>query len=113
MEQPEIRKFLTDKIKEGKTITVKWDCGGDEAFAYFFENGEAIDDMEISEDLELMIINQLNLPDAGEFVLEGEGRLFLEDDKLLIEYKSILKELEGEEMNEVQDEFSGKKILLQ
>jgi hypothetical protein len=113
MENPEIRKFLADKLKEGKNITVKWDCGGDEAFAYFFDDGAKIDGRDINEDLELMIINELNLPDAGEFVLEGEGRIFLENDKLFIEYKSVLKELDGEEMNEVQDEYSGKRTLLQ
>jgi hypothetical protein len=113
METPEIKKYLTDKLAEGKNLTARWDCGGDEAFVHFFENGVAIDDDEISEELELLIINQLNLPDAGEFVMEGEGRIFFQDNKLIIEYKSVLKELEGEAMNEVQDEYSGRRAILQ
>jgi hypothetical protein len=112
MERTQIREMLIKEIEQNKIITVKWDCGGDEAFAYFSIDEKTIDDPELSEDLEMMIINELDLPDAGEFVLEGKGRIIFENNELYIEYNSVLKELDGEEVNETAEDYSGKKILL-
>ena len=106
-------------LNSGKKLTLKWDCGGDEALVYSFIDGNPTDfNDEVFEELEMFIINTLDLPSAGEFSMNGKGEIVLEDDNIYLICKSILQgyedyTMDGEsngwkEVNEVEDTFSGK-----
>jgi hypothetical protein len=57
----------------------------------------------------------LQLPDAGEFSLEGGGTIQIEEGKLVLQYESKLLGYEGEdgwvEANEVVKEYTGTKTI--
>lgn len=109
-------------LKEGKEVTLKWNCGGDEAIVTPYLDGKEMDyrDMYV-EKLYIYIANYLNLPDVGEFDMEGEGKLIEEKGEIYIEYESTMKGYEGydeefnptgwQEVNEREDIYSGKKEL--
>jgi len=73
------------------------------------------------EKLYIYIANYLNLPDVGEFHMEGKGKFIEDKGEVYIEYESIMKGYEGfdedfnstgwKEVNERDDEYSGKKEL--
>ena len=109
-------------LKEGKEITLKWNCGGDEAIVTPYLNGEQMDYRDkYVEKLYIYLANYLNLPDVGEFDMEGEGKLIEEKGEIYIEYESIMKgyvdygergeKSEWVEVNEREDMWSGKKEL--
>ncbi len=109
-------------LKAGKEITLKWDCGGDEAIVIPYLDGKKMDYKDkYVEKLYIYIANYLNLPDVGEFHMEGEGKLVEDNGEVYIEYESIMKGYEGydeefnsagwQEVNEREDEYSGKKEL--
>ncbi len=82
--------------------------------------GKEVDNRnELAQDLDLYITNLINLPDVGEFEMEGEGEIIKENELIFIECKSIMKGYESyddqtwepkgwEEVNEIDPEHSGK-----
>lgn len=109
-------------LRAGKEITLKWDCGGDEAIVTPYFDGKEMDYRDkYVEKLYIYIANYLNLPDVGEFQMEGGGKLIEDNGEVYIEYESIMKGYEGydeefnptgwKEVNEREDEYSGKKEL--
>ena len=109
-------------LKEGKEITLKWNCGGDEAIVTPYLNGEQMDYRDkYVEKLYIYLANYLNLPDVGEFDMEGEGKLIEEKGEIYIEYESIMKgyvdygergeKSEWVEVNEREDMKNRKKEL--
>ena len=59
MENQEVKNWLLKNLNEGKKITVKWDCGGDEAFVYPFIDGAEVDYQdEIHEEFEFFLIKE-------------------------------------------------------
>lgn len=89
-EEREVLKYqLEDLIEEGKKITVSWDCGGDEAFAYTHIDGQQLVFGDpLGEAMDMYLINRLDLPSAGEFSLKGKGTIELNDEELWITYAS-------------------------
>jgi len=83
---------LVRLLLEGNEVTVRWDCGGDEAFAYLAINGEELKfGDELGEAMDYFIIEKLDLPDAGEFYLKGVGRVFIEEERrIVIEHQSVM-----------------------
>lgn len=89
MTTEELQQELQQLIQEGKTITVSWDCGGDEAFAYIQINGQQLEfGNPLAEAMDMFLINRLDLPSAGEFTLEGGGSITLEEGELWLDYAS-------------------------
>lgn len=87
MPQQEIKKWLLGHLNANREVTVRWDCGGDEAFVYPAIDGEDVDSSDkIHQEFEQFLIDALDIPDAGEFEMQGEGTIFLEDGEILIEY---------------------------
>jgi hypothetical protein len=116
----QLKEKILASIEAGKKITLKWDCGGDEALISVFMNNEQLKyDNAFSQELELYLVNYLNLPDTGQFELEGDGEIIQENEGLFIVYESILKGIEDyeneeggwKEVNEKDETYSGKKEL--
>lgn len=88
-----IQTQLVHLLKAGHKLSVRWDCGGDESFVY-----TKIDDSELkanySSDNDLSVLMDeyitelLDLPAAGEFSMQGDGRIFQEGKEIIIDYKS-------------------------
>lgn len=115
----EVKSKLLSLLKSNHKITLTWDCGGDEAFIHFLVDGNELFDQEDSftEDFEWYLLNKLQLPDAGEFSMEGGGTVTLEGERISLEYESILKGYEGddgwEDVNQKEDAYSGQVYILE
>lgn len=87
-----IRKFLS----EDKILKFKWECGGDQAIVFLDpslnENEKPdLSDQELYDSITLYIMNFLNLPDVGEFAMDGGGEFKLIDgEQMVFEFESIL-----------------------
>ena len=81
---------LRQWLKEGKKITVEWDCGGDEGLVYPFVDGVEIPyDAPLGEDFYDLLMNKLGLPSAGEYYVKGAGKIIEENEEIVkIEEKS-------------------------
>lgn len=89
MTTEELQQQLKQLLEEGKTITVSWDCGGDEAFAYIQMDGQELDyEHPLAAAMDLFLINRLDLPSVGEFNLEGGGNIALKEGELWLNYAS-------------------------
>ncbi len=119
----ELKEKIITILNEGKELTLIWNCGGDEAIIDVFIDGKSQPyDGEFISSLCMFITNFMNLPDAGEFAMEGKGKILLENNNIYLECESILKGYEGftkegdylgwVEVNEVEQEYSGKKEIL-
>jgi hypothetical protein len=136
-----LKQKLLQLLQDGNQITVTWDCGYDEAIVVVFINEENIEDENnkvihdeetmyygnkevlddedrLTEELSIYLANYLNLPDVGEFEMEGRGELIEESDDIYIHCESIMKAYmdygecgekeEWIECNEKEDNWSGK-----
>lgn len=115
----ELMDATLDILESGKVITLKWDCGGDQAIITVFIDSEELPiGNAYGNQLEFYLMKLLDLPDAGEFALDGGGEIIDEDEKIFLVYESILKGYEnytreGEnlgwlDVNEKDDTYSGK-----
>ncbi|HYG51668.1 MAG TPA: hypothetical protein VD905_12235 [Flavobacteriales bacterium] len=70
------------------------EAGNDEAFLHFEASTEKTEEDEQElYDIEEYLIDVLDIPSAGEFSMTGEGSLFMKNNKVYCEYKTIYKEL--------------------
>lgn len=88
-----VEQQIAQTLQAGHALSVRWDCGGDESFVYTQLDGQEIRaDYGNSNDLAYLLdqylTDLLQLPDAGEFAMEGTGRIFREGPAVLIEYQS-------------------------
>lgn len=118
MKTTEIKQQILKLLHEGKELTVRWDCGGDEAFAYPAIDGKELEyENEFGQQLADFISDKLNLPSAGEFYLKGGGKIFIEGNTVVIEHKSVgagvmdYDEEKEEAIYSEEEEESGKNIL--
>lgn len=116
------------KIKEiltsGRKLTLKWECGGDEALVYPFVDGKEMNfESDLYSEIDMLILNLLELPSAGEFSMDGTGEVILENNKIYLVCESIMHgyedySMEGEslgwkDVNEVDSMYSGKHPLFE
>ena len=77
--EEKLKESIVKKLKANHKLTVDWNCGGDEAILSLYQDGKQIPwDSEFGSQLSLYLGNFLNLPDVGEFLLEGKGEIILE-----------------------------------
>lgn len=114
-----LKIYLNSMLDDGKKITLKWDCGGDEAMVSIYDNGQELDygDTYVQE-LTMYITNRISLPDAGEFSMDGGGEIIRKNKILILRCESILRGYEDfqmdtfeplgwKEVNEVDQTYSG------
>lgn len=87
-----LRSWLIPLLREKSNLAVSWECGNDEAIITF-EKGVLPDHKEAVDDLEDYLYHKLELPSAGEFTMNGDGNLYMEDGRVKIKYNSVFKEL--------------------
>lgn len=110
-----IKDWLLAHLQK-KEMSFSWESGNDEAFVYFDDFTDAEEDQFTN--LEEYIINKLDIPDAGEFNMNGSGIIFIEGNTVKAKYQSLLKnivdfneETEEEIYGEAESD-SGEKVLM-
>ena len=88
-----VEQQIAQTLQAGHTLTVRWDCGGDESFVYTAIDGQELDtdygnDQNLAYLLDGYLTERLNLPDAGDFSMRGVGRIFQENQEVIIDYQS-------------------------
>lgn len=89
-----VQKQIADLLQAGHTLAVHWDCGGDESFVTTEVDGAEVradydNDADFAMLLDRYLTELLDLPDAGDFHMEGNGRIFREEASVVIEYESV------------------------
>jgi hypothetical protein len=89
-----VQQQLADLLQAGHALTVRWDCGGDESFVTTELDGTEVqadysNDADFAVLLDRYLTELLDLPDAGDFHMEGTGRIFLDEVEVVIEYQSV------------------------
>ncbi len=84
-----LKDWIILSIKEKGSLPFTWESGNDEAFVTFRDNNEAEEDN--FQDLEEYIVDKLDIPDAGEFRMDGSGTLYLADNQVKAKYSSVIK----------------------
>jgi len=112
--------ILSGHLKNGDKITFKWDSGNDEAFVYVSINDKEIEDDNdnfLNEEIGNMLIMKLDIPDAGEFSMEGKGDIIIKNNRIVARYSSEIKGMiDYDEENDVEifsevEHDSGEKVL--
>lgn len=98
----EIKEWLTARVKEKGTLNFSWESGNDEGFVDFEEYNDA--EQRQFDTLEMYIIDVLDIPDAGEFQMIGNGTFYLIENTLKVMHSSIFREIVD------YDEVTGKEI---
>lgn len=88
-----VQQQIAALLQAGHTLTVRWDCGGDESWVYTSLNGQELDsdygnDNDLAYLLDRYLTDLLDLPDAGDFSMKGTGRIFQDGQAVLIECES-------------------------
>jgi hypothetical protein len=89
--EADIKEWLANLVKEKGELPFSWESGNDEAFLSFKDYAEW--DSNNFEDLAGYIINKLDIPDAGEFEMTGEGFLYSDGKSIKARYHSSIKEM--------------------
>ena len=102
-----LKDWLIATVKEKESLPFTWTSGGDEAFVTFEDKTDAEEDN--FQELEEYIVDKLDIPDAGEFEMNGSGTIYLQDNLIKAKYSSVMKGIDDydEETDQViysQDE---------
>jgi hypothetical protein len=110
-----LKDWIVLSLKERGSLSFTWESGNDEAFITFKDSNEA--ERENFEQLEEYIIDKLDIPDAGEFRMDGSGLLYIANNLIKAKYSSIMKGITDydEETDSVtyseEEHDSGDKVL--
>jgi len=115
----QLKQIIKKAINSEKEISVKWDCGGDQAIITVYIDGTELNyDNAFAQEMDMYLINKLDLPDVGEFAMEGGGKIIMEQENIYIEYESRWKGYEDfdeefnplgwKEVDEIDETNSGK-----
>lgn len=85
-----LKDFIVSSLKEKGKLTFSWESGHDEAFVTFDDKDDSKEDDFF--DLEEYIVYKLDIPDAGEFQMNGNGTLYIQDNFVRAKYSSTMKE---------------------
>ncbi len=84
-----IKNWMLNSVREKGNLAFSWESGSDEAFVTFKDSNEA--EQDNYEDLEQYIIDKLDIPDAGEFKMNGNGTIYIDGDLVKAKYASTMK----------------------
>jgi len=87
--ESKLKDWIIRSIRDKGSLEFTWESGNDEAFVTFKDSNEAEEDT--FQELEEYIIDKLDIPDAGEFRMDGRGVLYLADDAVKAKYSSVMK----------------------
>ena len=110
-----LKGWVAKSLKEKGILPFSWESGSDEAFVTFQDKTDA--DEENFQDLEEYIIDKLDIPDAGEFQMNGSGTIYIENNLVKAKYSSTIKtiidfnEETEEEVFSEEEQDSGDQVL--
>ncbi len=110
-----LKDWMVTSLEEKGTLPFSWESGNDEAFVSFQDKTESEEDN--FEDLEEYIIAKLEIPDAGEFQMNGNGTIYIDSNVVKAKYSSTMKALVDfneeteEEIYSEEEQDSGEKVL--
>ena len=85
---PELQRVVA-WLGEGKTLTAKWDAGGDETLVSLYVDGKQLSfNSEHFFAICDVIADQLELPNAGEWFVKGGGTIRREANQIVIDHES-------------------------
>jgi hypothetical protein len=87
----QLKDWLTAIVKEKGYLSFTWESGNDEGFISFKEQPER-DKAEYNR-LEEYLFDKLDIPSAGEFRMDGEAVLYIQDNQVRVRYSSLYKEM--------------------
>jgi len=87
--EEKLKDWIIRSITEKGSLAFTWESGNDEAFVEFNDYNEVEQDK--FECLEEYIVDKLNIPDAGEFSMNGNGTLYIADNFVKAKYSSTMK----------------------
>ena len=88
-----VQQQLANLLQAGRTLTVRWDCGGDQSFVTTEVDGQEVaanyeSEADFAFSLDRYLTELLELPDVGEFQMQGTGRIYQQGREVLIDYQS-------------------------
>lgn len=106
-----VENQIAQLLRQGQVLTVRWDCGGDESFVTTEVDGveqEANyrDTQNFAVLLDRYITETLDLPDVGEFSMQGTGRIFQEGQEVILDYESRATTYWDDDDDSWKDEFT-------
>lgn len=110
-----LKDWVVTSLKKKGNLAFSWESGNDEAFVTFQDKADS--EEENFEDLEEYIVDKLDIPDAGEFQMNGSGTIYLENNLVRAKYSSVMKaiidfnEETEEEIYSEEEHDSGDKAL--
>ncbi|MBX0290818.1 hypothetical protein K3G63_10235 [Hymenobacter sp. HSC-4F20] len=115
MNQPQTKAHLVQLLQAGHTVTVRWDCGGDESFVYTSVDNQELESQysetnDFPYGLEHYLTEQLDLPSAGDFSMSGSGRFFLEGQAVGLDYQSTATVYEDELDEDFYEQFTDEEL---
>jgi hypothetical protein len=110
-----VENQLAQLLQQGQVLSVRWDCGGDESFVTAELNGiEQVanygDEQDFYVLLDRYITELLDLPDVGEFSMQGTGRIFQEGQEVILEYQSRATTYWDDDDDSWKDEFTAEQL---
>ncbi|ROT47724.1 hypothetical protein [Candidatus Cardinium hertigii] len=84
-----LESWIIATVKEKGCLSFTWESGSDEAFVTFKDSTDV--DRNNFEDLETYIIDTLDIPDAGEFQMNGSGDIYIDNNLVRAKYSSTTK----------------------
>jgi hypothetical protein len=96
-------------LQSGHALAVRWDCGNDESILFIDLDGAELpfdyaDANDLAGNLCDYLLDLLELPGIGAFELRGGGRIVLENEEIILHYKSEFVDYEGDWVNELSEE---------
>jgi hypothetical protein len=110
-----LKDWIIISVQEKGGLEFSWESGNDEVFITFKDTNE--EEKDNYYDLEDYVIDQLDIPDAGEFQMNGSGTIYIADNLVRAKYSSVMKGLidyneeTEEEIYGEEEEDSGDKML--
>jgi len=88
-----VQQQLAALLIANHLITVRWDCGSDQSFVTTEIDGQEVatdyhDPTNLPVLLDQYLTDLLELPDVGDFEMQGRGRIFLDEATVFIDYQS-------------------------
>lgn len=113
-----LKDWIIKHLKEKGSLPFSWESGNDEAFVTFKDAANTSGDEEAKFfDMEQYMIDKLDIPDAGEFQMNGNGTITIDNNNAIVKYSSTVKMLldfneeTEEEIYSEEEKESGEKIL--
>lgn len=85
----QLKEWILKLLKEKGQLAFTWESGNDEGFITFKDFNEAEENNFMH--LEGFIVDAIDIPSAGEFQMNGEGDIYIDNGLVKVKHKSVTK----------------------